>query len=264
MNTTSSTTTKTRRRRKHDRTGLPLAGYVRVSTRGQAASGLGLDAQRESLGRWAAAEGVALEVHEDAGRSRKAGAMAHRGPGIAMALADVRRGAVAGLVAAKVDRLGSGSDVVALAEEAQRDGWRLVVLDIGLDTASPTGMLVLTVLAGVAAFERERIGARNREWKQQARARGTHRGAHAHDRRIADRIIAMRDGAGRKSYRAIAAMLDAEKVPTARGGKWQAASVRSVERTRRLEIDAQAEAGTLHGKGGPITGRSVGRSVAPA
>ena len=153
---------------------------------------------------------------------------------------DVRSGNVAGLVAAKVDRLGSGSDVVRLAEEAQRDGWRLVVLDIGLDTASPTGMLVLTVLAGVAAFERERIGARNREWKAQARVRGTHRGAHAADRAVADRIIAARE-AGR-SYRAIAADLDADGVPTARGGKWQAASVRSVERTRRLEIEAQAAA----------------------
>jgi len=242
MNTTTDTTTKPRkrRRRRYDRTGLPMAGYVRVSTRGQAASGLGLDAQRDILARWATAEGMALDVHEDAGRSRAAGNLEHRGEGIAAALMDVRAGNVAGLVAAKVDRLGSGSDVVRLAEEAQRDGWRLVVLDIGLDTASPTGMLVLTVLAGVAAFERERIGARNREWKQQARVRGTHRGAHAADRAIADRIIAMR-GEG-MTYRAIAAMLDADNVPTARGGTWQAASVRSVERTRRMEIDAQAAA----------------------
>ena len=240
MNTTTDTTTtpRKRRRRKHDRTGLPMAGYVRVSTRGQAASGLGLDAQRDALTRWAVAEGVALEVHEDAGRSRAAGNLEHRGPGIALALADVRNGNAAGLVAAKIDRLGSGSDVVRLAEEAQRDGWRLVVLDIALDTASPTGMLVLTVLAGVAAFERERIGARNREWKAQARVRGTHRGAHAHDRAIADRIIAERKAG--HSYRAIAAVLDTDGVPTARGGKWQAASVRSVEHTRRLEIEAQA------------------------
>ncbi len=241
MNTTTNTTTKPRRRRRaHDRTGLPMAGYVRVSTRGQAASGLGLDAQRDALTRWSDAEGVAVVIHEDAGRSRKAGNLERRGDGIAAALEAVRGGAAAGLLAAKVDRLGSGSDVVALAEEAQRDGWRLVVLDIGLDTASPTGMLVLTVLAGVAAFERERIGARNREWKQQARARGTHRGAHAADRDTADRIIADRDAG--KSYRAIAAILEDEGVPTKRGGEWQAASVRSVEITRRREIEAQAAA----------------------
>ena len=236
--TTTTTRTRRRRRRRHDRTGLPMAGYARVSTRGQAESGLGLDAQRDTLTRWATAEGIGLEIHEDAGRSRKAGNLEHRGEGIAAALVDVRAGHVAGLVAAKVDRLGSGSDVVRLAEEAQRDGWRLVVLDIGLDTASPTGMLVLTVLAGVAAFERERIGARNREWKQQARARGTHRGAHAADRDTADRIIALR-GEG-MTYRTIAAALEADGVPTKRGGTWQAASVRSVERTRRLEIHAQA------------------------
>jgi DNA invertase Pin-like site-specific DNA recombinase len=242
MNTTTNTTTspRKRRRRRHDRTGLPMAGYVRVSTSGQAASGLGLDAQRDALTRWAGAEGVALEVHEDAGRSRAAGNLEHRGEGIAAALMDVRSGNVAGLVVAKVDRLGSGSDVVRLAEEAKRDGWRLVILDLCLDTATTAGMLVLTVMAGCAAHEHQRIGERNREWKQQARVRGTHRGAHAHDRAIADRIIAARE-AGR-SYRAIAADLDADGVPTARGGKWQAASVRSVERTRRLEIEAQAAA----------------------
>ena len=86
MNTTTDTTTKPRkrRRRRYDRTGLPMAGYVRVSTRGQAASGLGLDAQRDILARWATAEGMALDVHEDAGRSRAAGNLEHRGEGIAV------------------------------------------------------------------------------------------------------------------------------------------------------------------------------------
>lgn len=242
MSTAEITAKPRRRRRVYDRTGLAVVGYIRVSTRGQAASGLGIDAQRDALTRWATAEGVALEIHEDAGRSRKAGNLENRGEGIAAALVAVRTGKASGLVAAKVDRLGSGSDVVALAEEAKRDGWRLVVLDIGLDTASPTGMLVLTVLAGVSAFERERIATRNREWKHQARVRGTHRGAHAHDRTVADRIIALRDAPQPMTYRAIAATLDAEGVATAKGAAWQAASVRSVEITRRREIEAQAAA----------------------
>jgi DNA invertase Pin-like site-specific DNA recombinase len=237
MTTTQNTPTK--RRRRVNRAGLPMVAYLRVSTTGQAASGLGLDDQAAALTAWATGFGVQIAAtHQDAS-TRAAGSAASR-PGLQAALAEIREGRAAGLAASKIDRLGSGSDVVALAEEAKRDGWRLVVLDVGLDTATPAGMLVLGVLASVAAFERERIGERNAAWKHQARIRGTHRGAHAADRKIADRIIRMREKGD--SYRAIAAALTAAGTSTARGGAWLPASVRSVEITRRREIAAQAGA----------------------
>lgn len=236
MGMSETTNTTKRRRRRIERDGLPMMGYVRVSTRGQEASGLGLDDQIATLAAWATAHGEQLDVAQDTA-TRAAGSAAKRA-GLQDALAAVRDGSHAGVVAAKLDRLGSGSDVVALAEEAKRDGWRLVVLDVGLDTATPAGMLVLGVLASVAAFERERIGERNRAWKQQARVRGTHRGAHAAARELADRIIADRDAGG--TYRTIAAELAAEGIEKPRGGTtWHPANVRSIEITRRREIHAQ-------------------------
>ncbi len=236
MNEVPNTPTK-RRRKRVNRDGLPMVAYLRVSTRGQVASGLGLDDQVAAITAWATGQVVTIAgTHQD-GATRAAGSAAKR-TGLQAALVEVREGRAAGLVASKIDRLGSGSDVVALAEEAKRDGWRLAVLDVGLDTATPAGMLVLGVLASVAAFERERIGERNRAWKHQARVRGTSRGAHAADRGLADRIITLRSEP--MTYRAIAAVLIAEGAKTPRGGTWYPASVRSIERTRALEIAAQA------------------------
>ena len=48
-----------------DRSGLPFAAYVRVSTAGQARDGVGLDAQRAALEAWAVAQGAARVRHAD-------------------------------------------------------------------------------------------------------------------------------------------------------------------------------------------------------
>ncbi len=240
MTNTTNTTIK-RRRRVVNRAGLPMLAYLRVSTAAQAASGLGLDDQASAISAWANRQsphpGIVIgATHQDA--STRASGSAAKRKGLQAALTEIREGRAAGLVASKIDRLGSGSDVTLLAEEAKRDGWRLVVLDVGLDTSTSAGMLVLGVLAACAAFERERIAERHISWKHQARIRGTHRGAHAASRDVADRIIRMRrEGT---AYRTICEDLTALKVPTVKGGQWLPASVRSVELTRRRELEAQA------------------------
>ena len=86
-------------------------------------------------------------------------------------------GGVSTLIAWKADRLSwSTIDLLGLAERADREGWRLVVLDVQLDTASPTGRLVLTMTAGVAEFERRRIRERTRDASPSAKAQGVHLG----------------------------------------------------------------------------------------
>lgn len=235
--TNTANTTIRRRRRVVNRDGLPMLAYLRVSTAAQAASGLGLDDQADAIDSWATRGGVIIgATHQDA--STRASGSAAKRHGLQAALSEIREGRAAGLVASKIDRLGSGSDVTLIAEEAKRDGWRLVVLDVGLDTSTTAGMLVLGVLAACAAFERERIGERHTAWKHQARIRGTHRGAHAADRALADRIVLMRHQG--LTYRTICDDLTALGIPTMKGGPWLPASVRSVEITRRRELDAQA------------------------
>ena len=219
---------------------LPLVAYCRVSTAAQAAIGLGLAAQRRAIQDAAAAQ--AFEVagwYKDAGRS---GATITRRHGLQAALAEVAVGRAGGLVVAKIDRLGRSSvDVCGLVERAQREGWRLVALDCGLDTTTPAGELVATALATAARFEWRRISERQLGKHDELRRQGRPRGRAAVESEVADHIRRLRaDG---MSYARIAEDLNANGVATARGGaQWYAASVRSAERTRERELDAQSGA----------------------
>jgi DNA invertase Pin-like site-specific DNA recombinase len=221
--------------------GLPLVAYTRVSTTGQAESGLGLDAQRTAIREAAARQGFEVGAwHEDAGRS---GAKMANRPGLSAAIAAVEARRAGGIVAAKLDRLGrSSAEVLGLVERGQREGWRLVILDVGCDTSSPAGELVAAALAMAARFELRRITERNLDAANANRRKGEPRnGFAAVPRETADRIIALR-GSG-ATYRAIAGLLEGESIPTARGGKqWEPATVRSAEITRRRELDAQSAA----------------------
>ncbi len=220
--------------------GLPLAAYTRVSTAAQAASGLGLEAQRRAIAEVAEGGSFAVSVwHEDAGRS---GASMERRSGLQGVLADVKAGRVGGLVVAKIDRLGrSSADVLGLVERAQREGWRLVALDVGLDSTTPAGELVAAALAMAARFEYRRISERQTEKHDALRRAGRPRGRAAASREVADRIASLR-GSG-LSFAGIAETLERDRVPTARGGSaWRASSVRSAYLTRERERAAMAAA----------------------
>ena len=115
-----------------------VVGYVRVSTDEQATSGLGLDAQRVAIADECDRRGWELvEVFEDAGASGKS--MAGR-PALQEALNAVRSHRAGALVVAKLDRLSrSLLDFAALMEDARKEGWALVILDLGVDTTTPSG-----------------------------------------------------------------------------------------------------------------------------
>ena len=215
-----------------------FVAYTRVSTAGQAESGIGLDGQRHAIDAAVSAQGLTVTGwHEDAGKS---GARMSNRPGLQAALEDLASGRADGLIVSKVDRLGrSSGDVCSLVERFQRNGWRLVALDCGLDLGTPAGEMVATALAMAARFEYRRISERQLEKNQELRRRGRPRGSVAVDRDLADRIIALREAG--ETFRGIGGQLEAEGVPTARGGlHWYAATVRSACETRRLELEAQA------------------------
>ncbi|MBE0437887.1 MAG: recombinase family protein, partial [Methylomicrobium sp.] len=52
----------------------------------------------------------------------------------------------------------------------------LRILNLGMDTQTPTGKLMLTVLGGVAQFEREIMLERQREGVAKAKAAGKYKG----------------------------------------------------------------------------------------
>jgi DNA invertase Pin-like site-specific DNA recombinase len=216
---------------------LPLVPYVRVSTAGQAASGIGLEAQRRAILDHAQGNGLELAAwQEDAGRS---GASMRRRVGLKAALAEVEAGRAAGIIAARIDRLGrSSADVLGLVERAQREGWRLLALDVGLDTTTPAGELVAAALAMAARFEYRRISERQREKHEALRRAGRPRGRQAASPELAELVRALRSEG--LSFAAIAHELERRKLPTVRGGTWAPATVRSILLTRERELAAQA------------------------
>jgi DNA invertase Pin-like site-specific DNA recombinase len=105
-------------------------------------------------------------------------------------------------------------------------GGRLVVLDLGVDTATEAGRATATALASVGEWERERLSERTRAGLQAARAkrRADAAGTGEHTEALRRRIAAMRtDG---MTLQGIADTLNAEGVPTLRGGAtWRPSSV---------------------------------------
>jgi DNA invertase Pin-like site-specific DNA recombinase len=91
-------------------------------------------------------------------------------------LAFVREGDV--LMVTKPDRLArSTAELLAIEADLSKRGVGLVVLSMGgerLDTRNPTSKLMLTILAGVATWEREIMLERQREGIAKAKGRPAH------------------------------------------------------------------------------------------
>lgn len=202
-------------------------GYIRVSTGEQAESGAGLAAQRVTITAEADRRGWDLvAVREDAGISGKS--MAGR-QGLDAALAAVEGDEADVLVVAKLDRLSrSLLDFAALMERSRRKGWSLVALDLGVDTTTPAGEMVASLMATFAQYERRIIGVRTKEALAVKRAQGVRLGRpNSLSPEIVERI--QHERAEGKTLAAIADGLNEESVPTAHGGRiWHRATIRQI------------------------------------
>jgi DNA invertase Pin-like site-specific DNA recombinase len=142
-----------------------VVGYARTSTNDQAA---GLAAQERDL-RAAGCERVFCE---------HASSVAEVRDRLIETLAFMREGDV--LMVTKPDRLArSTGELLAIEADLSRRGIGLVVLSMGgerLDTRNPTSKLMLTILAGVATWEREIMLERQREGIEAAKAAGKYKG----------------------------------------------------------------------------------------
>ena len=138
--------------------------------------------------------------------------------GLTAALAAVEAGEADGLVVAKLDRLSrSLLDFAGLMERSQRKGWSLVALDLGVDTSTPSGEMMASVLAIFAQFERRLIGQRTREALAVKRAQGVRLGRPATmPDAVRARIRAEHEGG--QSLAAIAAGLNAAGCRQRRAG----------------------------------------------
>jgi DNA invertase Pin-like site-specific DNA recombinase len=200
--------------------------YTRVSTDEQA-EGYSLEAQRARLHVEAERRGWPEPLLiEDPGQS---GRSLNR-PGMQRALEMIAAGEADVLAAVKLDRLSRDlADWIELLKRADREGWALVALDLGVDTGTPIGRACAHIMAVFAQLVRELIAENTREGLAVARRKGKQLGRPS---RLTPEIrerIAWERHTERKSLRAIAADLNRDQVPTGHGGTaWRASSVRAV------------------------------------
>ena len=141
---------------------MTVYGYARVSTEGQTLAG-----QEAALREAGAAKVFSEKISGASAGNRKA---------LAKALATLKPGDV--LMVTRLDRLArSTRDLLNVLDTIARVGAGFKSLaDTWADTTTPHGRLMLTVLGGLAEFERELIKARTGEGRARAKVRGVHMG----------------------------------------------------------------------------------------
>lgn len=203
-----------------------VIGYVRVSTAEQT-DGAGLAAQRSAIEAEVARRGWTLVgIEEDAGVSGKS--LAGRS-GLAAALDAIESGKADGLIVSKLDRLSrSLVDFASLMARSQRKGWSLIALDLGVDTSTPAGEFLASVLASAAQWERRIIGQRTKDALTIKRAQGIRLGRPPMvDESTVNRLTELRSSG--LSLRQVAHLASVEGLPTGHGAKsWSAETVRGV------------------------------------
>ena len=151
-----------------------IVGYARTSTIEQVA---GLEAQLKELQSIGCNKIYQEQISSIAERSQLKAAMDF-----------VREGDV--LVVAKLDRLArSVADLLTIVESLGKKNVSLRILNLGIDTNTPTGKLMLTMLRAIGQFEREIMLERQREGIAKAKAEGKFKGRKPLDQGIVEEVL---------------------------------------------------------------------------
>jgi DNA invertase Pin-like site-specific DNA recombinase len=208
----------------------PAIAYTRVSTDKQGRSGLGLDAQKTALERFAKAEGFDLiETFTEVETGKGSDALDRR-PQLAAALALAKKHK-APIIVAKLDRL---SRDVHFISGLMMHKTPFIVAELGVDTDP----FMLHLFAALAEKERRMISQRTKEALAVRKAQGVKLGglrAHGVQEREeanarAEALRAILESLSDMSATAIAIELTKRNVPTPNGGVWHAQTVIRVQR----------------------------------
>lgn len=139
---------------------MSVVGYARVSTRDQ-----NLDPQFLAL-----SEAGATKIFQE----KISGVRANR-PQLSALIDYVREGDIVCIT--KLDRIArSTKHLLSIVETLKSKGVEFKVLNINLDTSTPTGLLMLTMLGAIATFEREMMLERQSEGIAIAKMNGRYKG----------------------------------------------------------------------------------------
>jgi DNA invertase Pin-like site-specific DNA recombinase len=204
--------------------------YARVSTQLQVNDGVSLDVQERTLINAAEFHGfTSWEVIREEGRSGKS---IKGRPVLTDALTRLEKGEANALIVTRIDRLArSTTDFLDIVDMANKKGWRLIMLDLNLDTSTYQGRFVVTVMSALAEMERGIIAARQKDVHKDRRDRGIKWGVDMGPKNktpldIKERIMVERSSG--RSYAKIADGLNRDEVPTQNGGKWYASTVKNI------------------------------------
>ncbi|MGL6303081.1 recombinase family protein [Aeromonas caviae] len=137
---------------------MALVGYARVSTVGQS-----LDAQLQALTECS-------KIFQE----KVSGAKDDR-PQLSLLMDFVREGDV--VMVTKLDRLARNTrHLLEISEYLHNKRVALRIVNLGIDTSTPTGKLMLTMIGAIATFERELMLERQAEGIELAKRRGVYKG----------------------------------------------------------------------------------------
>jgi DNA invertase Pin-like site-specific DNA recombinase len=215
----------------------PIIAYIRVSTHKQGKSGLGLEAQREAIARFAAVEALEVTGEFIEVETGKGADALDKRPQLAGALRKAKQ-IKAPIVVSKLDRLSRDVHFIS-GLMTKRVPFIVAALGKNVDP------FMLHIYAALAEKERSMISERTRDALAKAKERGVVLGnpnagkmnteaAAARDAKLSPILEAMRE----LPYREIAQELTNRNIPTPRGGEsWNAMTVMRV--MKRLGIAGQ-------------------------
>lgn len=216
---------------------MKLVGYIRVSTDAQREN-TSLPEQLKQLRNYCRAFGHELvEVFQDVG----SGADTEKRPQFHACLEALKN--ADGIIACKLDRLARNTRQVLTLVEDHLDPFSkaLVVIDLNIDTSSPLGRMILTVIAAVAALERDLIRERTQSGRRAKSESGGYAygaprfGCAAENRELVEvqvekeaiRFICDLRRQGH-TYQEIAQALISDGVKTKRGGRWDKRQIKTI------------------------------------
>ncbi|MGI3476810.1 recombinase family protein [Providencia stuartii] len=167
---------------------MAIVGYARVSTRGQS-----LDAQLNALHD---CDKVFKEIISGAKDNR---------PELMALLDYVREGDTVKVT--KLDRLARNTKhLLEISDHLEAKQVRLLIMNIDIDTGTPTGKLMLTMIGAIATFEREIMLERQAEGIALAKQQGKYIGRKATAREKSAEVLALLSQGATKPF--IAKQLD--------------------------------------------------------
>ncbi len=216
------------------------AGYVRVSTREQAESGLSLELQERAIRGYCRLNRLNLDpLISDPGESGKD--LNRLGIRKLIDLCQERK--VRHVVVYRLDRLTRRLiDLLTLQEDIFRtNGVELHSITEKIDTSTAVGKMYVSMIGAISEMERDLISERTREALAQKKIRGEPTGLPPYGYRSTDGVkyeeceaemkmikkIRRLRKAG-KTYESISEILNSKNIPTKRGGLWYAATVQYV------------------------------------